>query len=137
MPTRKPHTIKSMGNESLPQLEDNLATLYRSRLESKYFRDSSSSAITAVIYHVQELGELLFSGTGSPTVTKVVSFQETYDKILGYDAHARSSLVSAHVVDVTNTAISIEVRSISGTGNLSAVTSASIPVCYRVIGSVP
>lgn len=137
MTVKKRHTHKSLGATEVHQLNENLDSLYSHKIESRFSYRPSASASVAAIFQAMETGEATFSATGSATVARTFSLAEQHGSILFAQAHAKSTLVTAHVTDVTSTAITIECRTVSGTALFSSVTTASISVWWSVIGSSP
>ena len=133
MTARKPFTVKKMTKEEIPQINKTIDVLYTNKLESQWLR--SSGSISSYVYQATEHGIVTFSATGSATVAQTFALKEKHNRIVHVHAHASSEVVTAHVTDITKTSISITCRTISGTAGFSAVTSASIPVYYQVIGS--
>jgi len=134
MTLKAPKKFISIKNE-IPDLNRTFVRAFQAKLESLYKREPSG--INSFGYQSQEHGEVNFSGTGSPTVAQTFSLREKQAKIIYADAHAMSTVVTAHVTDITQTAITIECRTVSGTANLSDVTTATIRVFYKVQGSNP
>ncbi len=126
--------INSFGPETIQPLNNSLDIVYRTRLESVH--KNVGSAIKSFNYHVVEHGEVDFSATGSPTITRTFNFKEKKNEIIHYNAHCRSTLALACVTNVTQTAVEITVRTVSGTANFSDVTTA-VKVSYQVIGTQP
>lgn len=126
---------RDLSEAETPKLNENLDVLYSHKLESKHLQTSSGT--TAYTYQAMEHGLFDFSATGSPTVARSFELSERHGKIVYATAHAKSTLVTAHVTDVTNTSITVECRTVSGTANFSGVTTAAVPVYWQVIGSSP
>jgi hypothetical protein len=126
---KKPYTLPD------PRADQNFSRLYSHKLESRFKKVSSGTL--SLLYQSLEAGETTFSATGSATVSKSFGFEEKQGTIVFAMAHAKSPLVTAHVTDVTQTGITIECRTVSGTAAFSAVTTAAISVYYAVIGSSP
>lgn len=135
MTLKKPNNTKTFEQTEVVRVNQNFDTLYANKAESRYKTDVSG--VNSFIYQAMEHGEVAFSGTGSATVSRTFSLAERHNVIIYANAHARSPLVTAHVVDVTGTSITIECRSVSGTGNFSAVTTATVMVFWQVVGSSP
>jgi hypothetical protein len=135
MPIKKPHTLRKLDETEAAQLDQNFDQLYKTKLESRSHRNSSGAQKS--IYQVAEHGLVGFSATGSATVAKTFSLEESHNEIVFAQAHAFSTLVTAHITDVTGTSVTIECRTVSGTAAFSAVTTASITVAFQVIGSSP
>jgi len=132
---KPPHTIRNFDPAEVPETNKTISVAYQAKLESINKRDTSGTG--QFTYQSAEHGEVDFSGTGSPTVALSFGFVEKQNKIIYASAHALSTLVSAHVTGVTSTGLTITCRSISGTANLSDVTTSTIKVFYQVIGSNP
>lgn len=135
MTLKKPNNLKAFDETTVYAHNQNIDTLYGSKLESRWKREDAG--VSSFIYQSQECGEVTFSATGSPTISKSFGFKEKQDTIVFAQAHAKSTLVTAHVTDVTASGITIECRTVSGTGNFSSVTTAVVSVFYSVIGSNP
>ena len=137
MPIKKPYTIKALTAQDVPHIDENFNLLYKNKLECRFKYEGSSTAVAYYINNFTELGQISVSANGSPTIVKSIPLQERSERVLFAEAHAISPLVSAHVTDITGTSITIEARTISGTANFSAVTTASIIVFFQYIGSNP
>lgn len=137
MTIKKPHTLKTLEKDEANALDHNFRLLYEGKLESRVYRDSSQSGSVIRPYQFQELGRGIFSGTGSATVTKSFALTETFENILFAEAHAISSQIMASVTNVTASSITIDARGVTSTANFSAITTAAIPVFFKVIGNSP
>lgn len=134
MTLKKTHSIKKFEGAEVPALNNDLDRLYKTRLESRFMYEGSSSAVEASIYQAVEHGMLSLSATSTGTIVRSVALSQPYSKIIYASAHARSTVVSAHVTDVTNSSVQITLRSISA-ADVSAVTTAAVVVQYQVVGS--
>ena len=137
MSRRKRHTLRSMGREEAPVANLIFDELYRSRIMARYWRDPGQSATVVAPYPIIETGKAFFSGTGSATIVQSFAIREVMSDILFADAHAHDANVIAVITDVTASSVTITARTVSGTANFSAVTSASVGVSWCVIGSTP
>ena len=135
MTLRKPHNIKKVTSEEATMLNENYDRLFQSKLESRFYTSGSDTFIKN--YQSMELFRFTASANGSPTTVITVPLKAVHDQVLFAQANAISPLMFAHVTDVTNTSIEVSVRSISGTANFSAVTTATISIQLQVIGSQP
>jgi hypothetical protein len=136
MTFRPKHTYRQLDEQEASKLNDDLAQLYKSRVEGYFHREQSSTAIAVFPYQAIETGEVTFSANGSNTVTRSFGFHDAYGKICAYNAHARSVGITAHVVDITSTGITIECKSVSAS-SFSSVTNSPIAVSYYVVGANP
>jgi len=132
---KKPHHLKTMESNEAPLLDENTSRLYQNKIESRFSTDNETTTIDS--YQSVEHGRLDFSATGSPTIAKTVKTAELHGKIIYATAHAQNTLAIATVTDVTNTSITISLRSISGTANFSSVTTDVVSVYYQIVGSSP
>jgi hypothetical protein len=130
---RKPYNMKKMGPEEGDALNRNLDTIFSHKLESKWKREGTT--ITPFVYQQQECGEVDFTATGSPTVALTFALQEKHSRVIFAQAHAKSTLVTAHVTDITATSITVTCRTVSGTANFSSVATATVKVFYSVVSS--
>ena len=135
MTMKKPTTIKEFSPGTAPKLNQNLDVLYYGKLESRWKRESSG--ITSYIYQSMETGEVTFSSTGSATISKSFGFKERMGTVVFAIAHSQNINTLATVTDITNTGLTIECRTVSGTADFSAVTTASFSVFFQAIGSSP
>jgi len=129
--------INNFDPTTVQPLNNSLDILYRTRLESVH--KAVDSAIKSYNYHVAEYGEVDFTATGSPTITRTFAYKEKKNEIIHYNAHARSTLAIACVTNVTQTSIEITVRTVSGTANFSDVVTAAggVKVSYHLVGTQP
>ncbi len=135
MTLKTPKKFLSLERNEVPEINRTFGRLFQSKKESLWLREGTE--INPYSYQSEEHGIVDYSGTGSPTVAQTFSLKEKQNKIIHAIAHAHSTLVTAHVTDVTQTAITIECRTISGTANFSDVTTATIKVHFKVQGSNP
>jgi len=132
-----PSQLKSLDASTVPSVNKNFERSFQVKVESIHSYQQSSTAHVPFLYQSMEHGENTYSATGSATITKTFSLKEKQNKIIFVKAHALSTQVSAHVTDITQTAVTIECRTISGTALFSSVTTASVKVFWEVIGSNP
>ncbi len=135
MTLKVPKKFMTLDKAEAPDLNRTFARSFQAKVESIHKRETTG--ITSYGYQSQEHGEVDFSANSSPTVARTFSLKEKQSTIIYADAHALSTLVTAHVTDVTQTAITIECRTVSGTANFSDVTTATIKVFFKVQGSNP
>lgn len=134
MTKKRKYTILSLAATEAPEVNNEFDQVYSSKLESRQYNSFGTATIAP--FQMMENGSIYFSATGSPTITQSVLI-EKYNTFVTAHASCRSTLAHAVVTDVTNTSISITLRTISGTANFSDVTTASLIVDYTVIGSKP
>src|SRR3990167_4432410 len=119
MSFRKPHTIVKVDKTEAHAIDIQFQELYENKLESEYRNNSGTNQ--RFIYQVQEVGEKNFSSTGSPSVAITLSFKNKFNTVLYANAHARDNSFIASVTDITQSAMTITMRSISGSLNFSNV----------------
>lgn len=135
MTLKAPSQVKTMGVEEANSLNQTTTRAFSTRMES--IKVTTSGTTTDNLYQATEHGILSFSSNGSSTIVKTQKLAETHGTIVYAEAHSTDILASAFVTDVTNTSIELTLRTISGTAEFSAVTTASIKVFYKVVGSSP
>lgn len=145
MTTKAAFVIKKVNTENPREIDHNFQEVYATRLESKWKRDSSG--IAAYTFQSQETGEVDFSANGSPVTTLTFALKEKQQTVIYAVAQARSLGVTAHVTDVTQTAITIAcaprlvwdqaVSTSLALMNFSQATTATVKVYYCVVGSNP
>jgi len=123
-----------MGQEEATNLNQTITRAYSTRLESINKRTNSSTG--QFLYQSTEHGELTFSATGSATVALTHNLIEKQNTIIYVNAHSTMVGINAHVTDITQTAITVTIASVSAT-SVSSVTNGQITVYYQVIGSNP
>jgi hypothetical protein len=134
---KKPFTLRSLGREEAAQANANFDTLYRAKMESLLFHDPVASATVIMPVQVQELGKIYVSANGSPTIVKSIPLRGSYSDLLYAEANSQRVGTIVTVTDLTATSITIEAQVVSSTGNFSAVTTASVGVFWKVVGSTP
>jgi len=135
MTQRKPHYIARLDDDSAEQLDENVDSLYEKKAESHMYYKGSASETIVKAYQSQQMGDGLFSATGSPTVTKTFPLPEKQVDVIYVTAHACTNLFTAHVTDVTQTSVSVTIQNKSGAGNISANSTEACRVFWQVIGS--
>lgn len=135
MTLKAPRRFVSLEEKDAPDLNRTLVRVFQAKIESLH--KNENSGIGTFGYQSIEHGEVDFSHTGSATITKTYSLKEKQNKIVYANAHACNNLGVATITDVTQTAVTIVLRTVSGTANLSSVITASVKVFYQVIGSNP
>lgn|SRR3990167_576953 len=145
MTIKKPNQIKAVTDKELNSINQNWDTLYSLKLESRHKR--TESGVTSHIYQSMETGEVWFSANGSATTQRSFGFEERQSTIIVAVAQARSSGITATVMDVTNTGITIEcyptrvwdiaVSTCLSLMTFSQATTASVSIYYLVVGSNP
>lgn len=160
MPIKLPYTITKVDDKQVPHMNQNWERLYSHKLESHHKRESTGT--TSYVHQFAEHGQVSFSATGSPTVALTFALKEVHENVVYVNAHALSTQVSAHVTDITQTAITITCRVMDAKGtdagvsgtititdsaatfdltasfsdiNFSNATTASVTVFYQVIGA--
>ena len=136
MTLKKPHTISKMLPIEAALLEEDLRIAYENKIESRTKR-TDSTTVTVLKYQQMEHGEVDFSANGSQATQLTFNLAETHTTIVYAVAHAKSEFITAHVTDITNTAITIVAKPFSSTALFSSVTTATVKVYYQVIGSNP
>lgn len=131
---KKRHTLNKVNESEADQLNQNFDDLFRGRVARGAYNESGTFSIHN--FQFIESGILDFSATGSATVTKIVSLTETYNKVLFSMAQSKNTDILANITDVTATAATITIRSVSATA-ISGVTTGTISVNYLLIGSNP
>jgi hypothetical protein len=134
MTYKPPHQINSLDPREAPSVNQNFTRAYSTRLESINKRDGTATA--QFLYQSVEYGEVLFSATGSATVAITYNLAEKQNKIIYAGAHSTVVGINAHVTDITSTALTITIASISAT-SVSSVTNDQIKIFYQVVGSNP
>ena len=137
MATKKPYVIRAMQPNEVTALNENIDRLYAYKLESLFKTEASSTQARAFVYQQMEHGECYFSANGSATVVRTFPLKDTHATVIYANAHAMHTGIAAAVTDVTATSITITARTISGTANFSAVTTATVRVFWQVVGSSP
>jgi len=134
MTLKKPHYIRTFNDQEATKVDENFNRAYTNKIEGRFKR--TTSGVESFVFQSIETGEANFSGTGSPTVALTFALAEPMNNVLHVNANAQSTLVTAHVTDVTNTSITITARTVSGTADFGDVTTAVL-VQWMVIGSNP
>lgn len=135
MSSKKKHTIRALEASEAPKVDENFSHLYSVKMEGSQYNDSGT--VTVESYQTMECGQARFSANGSAITTRTFALAAKHTSILYADAHAVSSLVEAHVTDVTQTSITIAAFGVTATGNFSAITTASVLVYFQVVGTNP
>jgi len=124
--------MKTMGQEEAANANQAFTRVYQAKIESIQKRDGSATA--PFLYQSMEHGEVIFSATGSAVVSITYALVEKQNKIIYASAHALNSAITAHVISVTATSITIECNA---TADFSSITTGQVTVYYQVIGSNP
>lgn len=147
MPLKLPNKIKKFQDKETGLVNQNFETLFNVKPESRFLREGS--VVNPYIGQAFEHGRVTFSANGSSTILQSFSLEEKYDTIIYANAHAVHSAVTARVVDITQSQISIECTAFSITAVsivnsaitaaplFSAITTASITVYFQVVGAAP
>lgn len=117
------------------ELEQEIQTLYQSKLEARVYDTELSQTVEPSQFMVT--GVLTFSATGSASVAKTIPITEPNDKTLHVNVGARSLLITAHVTDVTTTAVTITCQGVGGTTFSTSLTSGQVLVDYLIVGTNP
>ena len=133
----KSDPITNLEAGSVDIINQNIARAYQVKMGSLYVREDSG--INNYTFQSMEHGQVSFTATGSPTIARSFGFQEKQNKIVYANAHAISDKCIACVTDITQTGITITVRTVSGTANFSSVVTATngVSVYFQVVGSNP
>lgn len=150
MSAKKPNTITEITPQTVPKLNQNIDLLYSHKAESRH--KNVNGTHSEMIFQSFQHGEVIFSANGSPSTVLSFGFKERQQTIIFAIAHAKSNAVTAHVTDVTNTGITIEVfprvniditavvNTTTATSTLlkfSQATTANVTIYYQVVGSSP
>jgi|TARA_R100000781_G_C4075042_1_gene125792 hypothetical protein len=144
MTFRNDEAINDFDIGSVTPLNRSLDTLYKTRVESVY--NNNQTQIKSHIYHTMETGDVLFSATGSATVTIAVGYKEKKENVFGAFANVQSTRVHAAVTNVTNSSMEItlfpSVNYLSPTTTgfsaiSAAITTTQVRVQYLIIGNNP
>lgn len=161
MTMKVPNKLKTIEAKDVAHVNQNFEQAFATRVESIHHTTNSGS--TPYLFQSIETGQVTYSATGSPTVTKSFGFKEKKGSVLFAQAHAKHAQFTAHVVDVTSTGITIDVVArpinpqvsvqtfisatgitVTATGTLlvsatavtfSSITTAAVTVWYSVIGA--
>ena len=144
MTFRNDEKINDFDIGSVTPLNRSLDALYKTRIEGVYH--NNQTAIKSYIYQTMETGEVIFSATGSATVTIAVGFKEKKENVFGAFANAKSTVVHAQVTDTTASGLSITLfpgvnylspTTTGFTAISAAITTGQVKVQYMVIGNTP
>lgn len=135
MTFKKPNTHKEFKTEEIPKLNQNLDVAFSHKIESLHKRNGTS--ISPFPYQALETGEITFSPTGSAVASLTYGFFNTFSSMMFASAQAKSTLVSAHITDLTVSSVTVSIRLIDSSGAISSVVPGNITVWYQVIGSSP
>lgn len=135
MSKKAPHQVNTFSPSEAPKLNQTITQVYQTKVESLNF--NQTSGVSQKSYQSMEHGEVNFSGNGSANTVKSFGFGEKQGQIIYATAHASHNRLLASVTDVTLSGLTITLGLISGTANLSDVTTGTIKVWYQVIGSSP
>ena len=130
-----PGFFKKLDYSEVANMNKILSQVFRAKLESIWKMDDSG--ITPYAYQFIERGEVSFSANGSAVITKTFSLHEVHPVRMTGNAHAMSDVVIAHVIDLTQTSITISLQNVSGGGLVSSNTTATVKVFYEAVGSAP
>lgn len=136
MSQKKKSTLRTLSPAEIPALDEDISTLYRVKLESNLYTNSSSQRF--VNHQSVEMGRVATSANGSAANSLIITPVGSYEEVLIAFAQSRQSGVVASVVDVTRTAVTINAIAIGSAGALmSSVTTASMVIDYMLVGSNP
>ena len=144
MTFRNDEKINDFDVGSVTPLNRSLDALYKTRIEGVYHNNQTS--IKSYIYQTMETGEVVFSATGSATVTIAIGFKEKKETVFGAFANAKSTVVHASVTNTTDSGMSItlfpNVNYLSPTTTgytaiSAAITTGQVTVNYLVLGNNP
>jgi len=144
MTFRNDEKINDFDIGSVTPLNRSLDALYKTRIEGVYH--NNQTAIKSYIYQTMETGEVIFSATGSATVTIAVGFKEKKENVFGAFANVKSTVVHAQVTDTTASGLSITLfpgvnylspTTTGFTAISAAITTGQVKVQYMVIGNTP
>lgn len=136
MPIRKPNKLTKVDATEADQLDQNVNLLYENKVESRFQNNNGTNR--ELTWQSAFHGSVLYSATGSATIARTFSLPEKIGTVVYVSAHCISSELSAHVTDVTQTAVTIVLRDADSSGVVSAIlTTGQVRVYYQVIGSTP
>lgn len=136
MPIRKPNTLTKVDSTEADQLDQNMRVLYENKIESRFQNNNGTNR--ELTWQSAFHGSVIYSATGSAVVSRSFVIPEKIGTVVYASAHCVHVNLSAHVTDVTQTAITIQVRHADSTATVSSViTTSQVTVYYQVVGSTP
>lgn len=141
MTARRQYIHKNNDPQVAEKININEDRLFKLKLESRFHRENTG--INAFLLQDLETGKLTITPTGSATVQITRAFEENKNRILVAWAVAQHSAVTAKVADVTNSEITVVLRSdvVNTAGgnytSFSDVASDGCELMYAVLASNP